>query len=133
LAIYARQDKAGAGLTTSMCLPAPQYDIFAGVFAFSTCWRWGCLPAQFREPEPRKIKPYSIKLQNITRFNLDVMPGSSGRLQMLKPREANMSLTARGPGSSGGAVTGPYVNMDDIVMLPASISSFTIKIDVPAS
>ena len=37
------------------CLPLPQYDVFSSVFAFSTCFRWACLPPAFQvgaDPKP---------------------------------------------------------------------------------
>jgi hypothetical protein len=44
------------GSATQLCLSLPQYDIFTQQFAFSTCWRWACLPADFRSPQPETIK-----------------------------------------------------------------------------
>ncbi|KAL6749731.1 hypothetical protein V8C86DRAFT_952938 [Haematococcus lacustris] len=104
LAVVTRQDNVS--LTTAVCLPLPQYDTIARIFAFSTCWRWSCYTAAFRGPDPDRIKPYSLTLINVTQYNIPLMPGGLSRLTMLKPQSVNMSLTLHSA-SDPDSLTGP--------------------------
>jgi hypothetical protein len=42
--------------STQLCIPLPAYDVFAQLFAFSTCWRWDCFPDTFKGSDPAVIK-----------------------------------------------------------------------------
>ena len=62
------------------CIPSPQYDIFAGFFAFSTCYQWACFPAAFSH------QPFTISVLNITQYNVAQIPGGLSRILVRIPK-----------------------------------------------
>ena len=44
---YMVASRSGDDNTAGLCLPNPNYDIFAKSFALSVCWRWACVPPSF--------------------------------------------------------------------------------------
>jgi hypothetical protein len=116
--------------TARQCLPLPQYDVIERMFAFSTCWRYSCLPLAFRSPNPTTIKPYRIRIPNISQYNIDRMPGGVGTITMLKPFAVNMSI-AFNPANTSQPVMGPYTSGGINMSLPTSMRSMDVVIEVP--
>ena len=109
------------------CIPSPQYDIFAGFFAFSTCYQWACFPPAF------KGKPFTLSVLNITQFNINLIPGGASRvlLSNLKPFLGNTTVTLR-PASNASASLGPFT-ADAVTNIPSEgLSSIDIVISIPA-
>ena len=109
------------------CIPSPQYDIFVGFFAFSTCYQWACYPPAF------KGKPFTLSVLNISQYNIDLIPGGASQvlLSNLKPVLGNTTVTLH-PAANASASLGPFTT-DAVTNIPSDgLSSIDIVISIPA-
>ncbi|GAX78457.1 hypothetical protein CEUSTIGMA_g5897.t1 [Chlamydomonas eustigma] len=109
------------------CIYAPQYDMFAQVFAFSLCYHWNCFPAAFQN------QPITLYIPNITQYNVDLIPGGMAQLRIssLRPALANSSVTMV-PISNQSETLGPFTSDQDVNLTTNGISSLNINISIPA-
>ena len=109
------------------CIPSPQYDIFAGFFAFSTCYQWACFPPAF------KGKPFTLSVLNITQYNIDLIPGGISQVLIsgLKPYLGNTTVTLH-PATNVSASIGPFTADAQVTLPDDGLSSIDIVISIPA-
>ncbi|KXZ50425.1 hypothetical protein GPECTOR_16g599 [Gonium pectorale] len=127
---FANSSDGSTNLT--QCVPWPNYDILLREMAWSHCWRYDCLPAEFFG------KPYVLTIREVSKHNIALMPPARYELITLPApygMRINITLNPADGGEAmgfnstvGGLVVGGRLQVVDV---PA-LSNVTISYHIPA-
>ncbi|KXZ43347.1 hypothetical protein GPECTOR_93g617 [Gonium pectorale] len=122
----------GGSTNFTQCVPWPNYDVLLREMAWSHCWRYDCLPAEFFG------KPYVLTIREVSKHNIARMPPARYELITLPApygMAINVTLNPADGGlpmgfnsTVGGLVVGGRLQVVDV---PA-LANVTISYIIPA-